>query len=112
MDDAESEGETDASDTSYSNSAEDDDSQQSEGEELELEDKSDAIPWVIPEGYRTRVHACSGATTPDGRPIPLCRRDPFSWAAEAGVGLKAAEASGRMKHAACWARCGITMDPP
>ena len=73
----------------------------SDEEPNDQEDEGENVYWILPEGYRTRVHASSGACAADGRMIPLCKREPFSWAAETGRGVRAAIATGRMRHAAC-----------
>ena len=98
------------SNSTASHSADDTaDSSDDEGDD-EKKNREDEVPWVLPEGYRTRVHASGGVRAADGRLIPLCRQEPFSWAAEEGVGLQAATATGRKMHAACWTKCGIRLD--
>ena len=82
-----------------------------EDEEEEPTNEASRVLWVLPAGYKTRVHASDGTRTADGRVVPLCRKEPFSWASETGVGLAAADATGRKKHAACWSRCGIAVTP-
>ena len=90
-----------SSSSSSSNSAPDSDPD----DEAQDEDERSVI-WILTPDAKASIHRASGLIAEDGRPLPVCRRKPFNWGFQTGVGLGEARRTRRPFHAACWKDCG------
>ena len=90
-----------SSSSSSSNSAPDSDPD----DEAQDEDERSVI-WILTPDAKASIHRASGLIAEDGRPLPVCRRKPFNWGFQTGVGLGEARKTRRPFHAACWKDCG------